>query len=429
MHQKVKVRSHATDIGGVGLSANSFADVYVEHMPEIVRYCRSILRDQADAEDAAQNAMERAMRALSDGPAPDRMRPWLFTIAQREALTVLRRRRRFSSAELDEAALGEQGSPEELAAVRERLAELLADVRELNPRQREGLVARELGGRSYRQIAASLGTTEAAAQQLVLEARQSLRQFEAGRSLECRDVQGWISAHDHARVGTRRVRSHLRACGGCRDFRRAIVGRRRDFGLLLPGLGAGSAWWSTLAGMLGHGGAKIVAAGAVVATGATVLVVSPLLERHPDLAPPMLREHLAVASVTTTQPLAATSVRLVGGLPPARGPRTASGTATRPAGGTPVRTPASRRLSTQHRTADTAQAPSPAAAPTAPERTTRAPAAPTPAPPAPAPASTPAALAPAQPVLDAAQPVTDVVREVAADVKDALPPPAVGLLP
>src|SRR4028119_1333529 len=85
---------HAADTGGVGLSANSFADVYVEHMPEITRYCRSILRDPSDAEDAAQNAMERALKALADGPPPERMRPWLLTIAQRESVNLLRPRRR-----------------------------------------------------------------------------------------------------------------------------------------------------------------------------------------------------------------------------------------------------------------------------------------------------------------------------------------------
>ncbi len=55
---------HAADNGGVGLSANSFAEIYSAHMPELTRYCGSILRDPADAEDAAQNAMERALRAL-----------------------------------------------------------------------------------------------------------------------------------------------------------------------------------------------------------------------------------------------------------------------------------------------------------------------------------------------------------------------------
>src|SRR5688500_10650525 len=190
----LSVNSFAAPAAAPGLSADGFAAVYAEHMPEITRYCRSILRDPSDAEDAAQNAMERALRSLSgDAPPPERVRPWLMTIAQREAINVLRLRRRVSPSCVDESSLGEQGSPEELAAVRERLAELLADVRSLTPRQREVLVARELGGRSYKQIAASMGTSVAAAQQLVLEARQSLRQFEAGRSLECRDVQSWIS--------------------------------------------------------------------------------------------------------------------------------------------------------------------------------------------------------------------------------------------
>jgi RNA polymerase sigma factor (sigma-70 family) len=429
---------HAADTGGVGLSANSFAAVYAEHMPEITRYCRSILRDAADAEDAAQNAMERALRALSgDAPPPERVRPWLMTIAQREAVNVLRLRKRVSPASLEESSLGEQGSPEELAAVRERLAELLADVRELTPRQREVLVARELGGRSYKQIAASMGTSVAAAQQLVLEARRSLRQFEAGRSLECRDVQAWISGHDHARVGTRRVRAHLRSCTGCSGFRKGIAARRRDFGLLLPGLGGG-AWWSWLAGLVGPGGgaAKLAAAGAVAVTGAAMVAGPGLLEHHPNLPglsrtmrsapapaaagaaevrPPVLRKEIAVRlpSLGALPSRASTGRR-------ARGPRAAArrpdtrGLPARAAGAAPA--PAVTASPDRDRDRERPRPAAPAATP-APEPAATA--APQPAAQPQRPVSTPQAL---EPVAEAIAPVTDAVQDAVDAVTEKLPP-------
>lgn len=435
MRDPMQTAPHAADTGGVGLSAASFASVYAEHMPELTRYCRSILRDSADAEDAAQNAMERALRALSgDAPPPEKVRPWLMTIAQREAINLLRLRRRVTPAELDEASLGPQGSAEELAAVRERLAELLADVRELAPRQREVLVARELGGRSYRQIAATLGTSEAAAQQLVLEARQSLRQFEAGRSLDCHEVQAWMSAHENARVRTRRVRAHLRSCDGCRCFHRGIAARRRDFGLLLPGVGAGGAWWSWLGGMLGHGGAKLVAGGAVVVTGAAIVVAPPLLDRHPNLpvlspgmeevraadalrAAPRLRNEFAARAAA-----APAARRGRAAAPPSRA-RRAPGSASKPQLHEAALRPASPSAPAPAATREPAAEPpaAPAAAPTA----APAPAAPSaPAPPSGAPpAATPEAL---QPVADAARPVTDAVGDAVNDAVEALP---VDLLP
>ena len=429
----------AADTGGVGLSANSFADVYVEHMPEITRYCRSILRDPTDAEDAAQNAMERALKALADGPAPERIRPWLLTIAQRESINLLRLRRRMAPAELDESSLGPQGSAEELAAVRERLAELLADVRELSPRQREVLVARELGGRSYEQIAASMGTSVSAAQQLVLEARQSLRQFEAGRSLECRDVQAWISGHDHARVGTRRVRAHLRCCSGCRGFRTGIAARRRDFGLLLPGVAGGGAWWSWLAGAIGQGGAKLAAAGAVAVTGAAVIAGPALLDQHPNLprladslhassaskpAPPLLRSEIAVRLAAgpatdaqdrrdSTSPTAARRPRAS-----TRRSRTPGSRATAPAPRADAAVAGGERASGRNRPDD----PAPVAKPS-----------PTAAPSPPSPVATPQALEPVgeavKPVADALQRVTDAVDDAIQDVAVEPPIDVNGLLP
>ena len=428
---------HAADNGGVGLSANSFAEIYGQHMPEITRYCRSILRNRDDAEDAAQNAMERALKALSDGPPPDRMRPWLFTIAHRESINVLRRRRSADVA-LDDAAPAAPGSIEELSAVRERLAELLADLRELAPRQREGLVARELGGRSYRDIARDLGTSEAAAQQVVLEARQSLRQFEAGRSLECHDVQGWISAHDHTRIRTRRVRAHLRACGGCRGFEQGIHGRRRDFGLLLPGIGGGGSLWGGLLALLGQGGAKLAAAGAVVAAGAAVAVAP----APSEIAPPQ-RESASVAraiALAATTPEAATEKRASRSRPSERSAalkrrerravaRVGGGTgAARRAGSrSPSAAPGPPRLGgreVQASDADRARAPEAAD----PQPTATAPVSPTPQPP---PASTPApdpvreVVQPVrqvvQPVLDAVPPVADAVKQAVEDVTSVLP--------
>ena len=320
---EVKPETRAADTGGVGLSANAFSDVYREHMPELTRYCRSILRDGHDAEDAAQAAMERAFKALSSGPAPDRMRPWLFTIAQRESVNVLRRRGRDVPVELDKmASVSATGSPEELAAVRERLAELLSDLRELAPRQREVLVARELGGHSYKEIASSVGTTEAAAQQLVLEARQSLAHFESGRSLECDSVQRWISARDHARVRTRRVSAHLRSCPCCRGFRESIRARRRDLALLLPGLGGGAGWLSPLAALFGPAGgvAKLAATGAVVVAGLGVglTATSPVFDddRARDGVPV---ERSAAAAVATPAPVMITARFQGAGAAPASG--------------------------------------------------------------------------------------------------------------
>jgi RNA polymerase sigma factor (sigma-70 family) len=431
MPQFVKSGPHAADIGGVGLSANGFAEIYGEHMPEITRYCRSILRNRDDAEDAAQNAMERALKALSDGPAPERMRPWLFTIAQRESVNVLRRRRAADAELLEETAVAPQGSPEELSAVRERLAELLSDLHALAPRQRECLVARELCGRSYRDIARDLGTSEAAAQQVVLEARQSLRQFEAGRSLECDEVQSWISAHDHARVRTRRVGAHLRSCGCCRGFQQSIRGRRRDFGLLLPGLGSGGTLWGALAALLGQGGAKVVTAGAVVAAGATIVgtVAVPAGSSSRPAPSRVDRAPVAVAVATPLPTPFARGVRVspvaTPAVPRSRAADPEPRRAVAPRVAKPVVSHVPAAVSTAAPTDETAEVRRPArqAPASAPSPETTAPEAP-----ASSPRSSPAepVRAAVQPVTDAVAPVAETVEKVVEDVVEALPEPPPG---
>lgn len=435
MQRILQPQSRAADTGGVGLSASGFADLYGRHMPDLVRYCRGILRDREDAEDAAQSAMERALRALGSAPEPERVRPWLFTIAQREAITLLRRRRWGTAAALDEAALPPQSSPEDVAAVRERLAELLEDLRELAPRQRDVLVARELGGRSYRDIAADLGTTEAAAQQCVLEARRSLRQFEAGRSLACDDVQAWLSAHDRGRTRPRGVRAHLRACSSCRGFEHGIRARRRDLALLLPGLAGGGSAWSSLAALLGQAGGKALAAGAVIVTGATLTATAPLLrEDAPGLrrAPAPTAAAAAAAGSGRTVEAPVLVARFPGHPRAAAPPRRRERPAAPAAGRRPAATaPGGRRIAGGSGPAPAPPAPRPdrargTAPPEPPAPAAEAPAQPAPAPRAPtlpldAGATLDAvrdAVPDPRPVLD---PVAGAVGEVADGVRDAVP--------
>ncbi len=273
------------DAPQVHRSAGDFSLVYSQWMPSLTRYCRRILKSDADAEDAAQNAMLKAMDALASGPPPDRLPPWLHRIARNEAITLMRRRR--PAVVLDEVGDCASGPGlEEVAATRVRLAELLSDVQALPDRQREALVLRELDGLSHRAIADHLAISESAAQQAVLDARQSLQAFEAGRSLQCDSVQSWLSAHEHARLRTRGVRAHLRACHDCTAFSTGLRRRPGQLALLLPG-GAGGLL-ARLAALFGGGGGKaLVAAGVVATAGGAVVVV-----HEERAAPPQVPAHV-----------------------------------------------------------------------------------------------------------------------------------------
>ena len=71
----------------------AFAAVYERHHQALYRYCRSIVHNDQDAQDALQNAFTRAFAALQTEQRDFDLRPWLFRIAHNEAITVLRQRR------------------------------------------------------------------------------------------------------------------------------------------------------------------------------------------------------------------------------------------------------------------------------------------------------------------------------------------------
>src|SRR4029077_5229495 len=125
---------------------------------------RSILRDDADAQDALQSTFTRALSALKRGQRSAPLRPWLFRIAPNEAISGLRRRRRGEES-LADTSLPLAASAEDQAGERAQLAVLLSDLAALPDRARSALVMRELSGLSHEEIAIALRTTPGAAKQ------------------------------------------------------------------------------------------------------------------------------------------------------------------------------------------------------------------------------------------------------------------------
>ncbi|HKH15226.1 MAG TPA: sigma-70 family RNA polymerase sigma factor [Solirubrobacterales bacterium] len=146
---------------------------------EIVRRYRSSLVTFAGgivpgdhAEDVVQEALTKAHTALGRGDAEINLRPWLYTIVRNGALNALRDEP--AHAHLDENLDGVP-QPPEVAARREQLAALTAQVRSLPGPQREAIVKRELEGLSHEEIASLLGVTAGAVRGLIYRARAALR--------------------------------------------------------------------------------------------------------------------------------------------------------------------------------------------------------------------------------------------------------------
>lgn len=263
----------------------SFAAIYRRHHQALYRYCLAILGNPEDAQDALQNTMVKAMRALQGEKREIKLKPWLYRIAHNESIDLLRRRR--PTEEIDANLTAAGPGTAETAETRERLRRLIADLDELPDRQRGALVMRELSGLSFEQIGAAFDTSPAVARQTVYEARLGLRQMEEGREMSCEHVMRALSDGDGRIVRRRDIRAHLRACPACRAFRDDIAGRQHDFATLAPlpavaaaGLlrgvlgGTSSASGAGVAGSVGAGAGKAVATSAVVKSAATVAVVA-----------------------------------------------------------------------------------------------------------------------------------------------------------
>jgi RNA polymerase sigma factor (sigma-70 family) len=264
---------------------HAFGAIYDRYHQALFRYCRSILRSDEDARDALQNVMTSALRALDGERRQVALKPWLYRIAHNESVSVLRRRRDDVGLDEVDELPGRSGADH---ATRERLRELVGDLRELPDQQRGALVMRELSGLDYREIGAIFGITPAAATQAVYDARRGLQELAEGRAMECEAIRRLISANDRRSLRARKVRGHLRTCGGCRDFEAALAQRPKDLAALAPvlpapaavalfhavaGSGAGTSGGGGLAALTGGAG-KAASVSAIVKGVAAVAVVA-----------------------------------------------------------------------------------------------------------------------------------------------------------
>ena len=210
----------------------AFAEIFRRYNRELGRYCQAILGSREQAEDALQNTIVAAMKALPGETREITLKPWLYRVAYNESISLLRQRR--PAAELD-TELVEPGSDLGLRAERRAgLRALLADLETLPERQRGALVMRELSDLSFAEIASTFDFSEGAARQAVYEARGALLEMAEGRDMDCAAIRAQISASDRRVLRGRRLRAHLGECEGCREFEAAIRNRRAEFAQIAP---------------------------------------------------------------------------------------------------------------------------------------------------------------------------------------------------
>ena len=146
--------------GAGDISTDSFEALYERTFPRVYAYVASLLRDRGAAEDVTAQAFERAYRRRRSFRAR-RGTPeaWVFGIARNAALDELRRRRRTAAPidDLEDEAARSVEDAAELAMRREVVRAALAG---LEPRERDLVALKFMGGLSNAEIAGVLGVSE-----------------------------------------------------------------------------------------------------------------------------------------------------------------------------------------------------------------------------------------------------------------------------
>jgi RNA polymerase sigma factor (sigma-70 family) len=158
-----------------GAAAARTEQLFADHGRLVSGLCRALLRDRAEAEDAAQQTFLSAHRALLNGSSPAEPAAWLATIARNECWARIKTRMRQPLP--TEHIEDERSTADPVGeAIRNAdLAALWSAIAALPQQQRDALLLREFGGLSYTELAAALAVTGPAVESLLFRARHGVR--------------------------------------------------------------------------------------------------------------------------------------------------------------------------------------------------------------------------------------------------------------
>lgn len=169
----------------------AYGRLVAQHQRAVFQLCWRITRDEALAEDAAQEAFTRAWRALAEFDGRAAFSTWLHRIAVNAALEQLRRNARhrdvLGEAALDGDADGEaaipllatvddgQPGPQEHAHASELGRTIAAAMSQLSGLERAAFVLRHVEGEPLETIASTLSLNIGQSKQAIFRAVRKLR--------------------------------------------------------------------------------------------------------------------------------------------------------------------------------------------------------------------------------------------------------------
>lgn len=161
----------------------AFEELLRRYEGKVYRLCCALLRDRAQAEDAAQESLVRVWKSLDRYDGRAALSSWIYAITRNRCLTALEKRRSLDSldelgeeAELGLAATGQTGDG--------RAEQLLGLVELLPERLRRVLVLYYYEERSVSEVALMLGRPEGTVKTMLFRARAALTEMLQRRGLD-----------------------------------------------------------------------------------------------------------------------------------------------------------------------------------------------------------------------------------------------------
>ena len=224
------------------------AEAYDKYAAPLHSYCRSMLREPADAADAVQDTFLVATAKLHSLRDPGKLRVWLYAVARNECLRRLRARNAVSA--LEEAVdLPTQTGEVGIATERAELQELVrAAIDGLNPGERDVIELSLVADLDGNELAAALGVSRNHAHAQLSRARSQLERSlgalivaRTGRTA-CPDLDAMLTGWDGQLTALmrKRISRHIERCEVCRERKRreltpALFAGAMPLVALLPG--------------------------------------------------------------------------------------------------------------------------------------------------------------------------------------------------